>query len=39
MRLPDDSVPNTTPLSAYSFKAKPFTYSVGEADDKGRSEG
>jgi TonB family protein len=39
MRLPDDSVPNTTPLSAYSFKIKPFTYSVGEADDQGTLRG
>jgi TonB family protein len=39
MRLPDDSVPDTKPLNAYSFKMKPFTYSVGEADDQGTLKG
>lgn len=39
MRLPDDSVPNKSPLSAYSFKVKPFTYNVGEAEDKGTLRG
>jgi anaerobic magnesium-protoporphyrin IX monomethyl ester cyclase len=39
MRLPDDSVPNTNPLSAYSFRIKPFTFSVGEANDQGTLRG
>jgi TonB family protein len=39
MRLPDDAVLNTNPLNAYSFKTKPFTYNVGEADDQGTLRG
>jgi TonB family protein len=32
-------VMDTKPFSAYSFKVKPFTYNVGEADDHGTLRG
>ena len=39
MVVPEIEVPDTIPLSGYSFKKKPFTYTVGEADDKGTLRG
>jgi anaerobic magnesium-protoporphyrin IX monomethyl ester cyclase len=39
MVAPEILVPDTIPLAGYSFKTKPFTYTVGEADDHGTLKG
>jgi TonB family protein len=39
MIAPEISVPDTIPLAGYSFKTKPFTYFVGEANDHGTLRG
>jgi len=39
MIAPEVSLPDTIPKSGYSFKTKPFTYIVGEADDHGTLRG
>jgi anaerobic magnesium-protoporphyrin IX monomethyl ester cyclase len=39
MVAPEITVPDTIPLAGYSFKTKPFTYFVGEANDHGTLRG